>query len=274
MVRVRFSFGSRHTGHIENIRKQRKKFPRVVEEVINKSDIVLEVLDARFIKETRNFEVENIIKKSHKKIIYVLNKIDAADKDELKNINLKPYALVSCTKRIGSSNLRDQIKRAIKDLEYKEKYFVGIIGYPNTGKSSLSNFLVGRPASSVGNEAGITKGLQKIKLTKNIFLLDTPGVISDNEYSMDNNEKISKQVKLGAKSYNRINEPEIAVQKLIDDYKEQITNHYELTFHKDADLILEELGQKIGALKKGGQVNTDLVARKILKDWQNGKIKK
>ena len=84
----------------------------------------------------------------------------------------KPYALVSCTKRMGSKNLRDQIKKIVSQLEFKEKYYVGIIGYPNTGKSSLINLLVGRPASSIGNEPGLTKGLQKVRLTKT-FLYST-----------------------------------------------------------------------------------------------------
>jgi hypothetical protein len=274
MVRVRFSFGSRHTGHLENIRKQKKKFKDVASEVIEKSDIILEVLDARFIEETRNKDIEKKIKDSGKKNIYVFNKIDLVDQNKIRrDFRLKPYVFISCTKRIGSSKLREQIKIIIKKMPYKEKYFVGIIGYPNTGKSSLINFLVGHDASSVGNEAGITQGLQKVKMTKNIFILDTPGVISDVDYSMSNNEKISQQVKLGAKSFNRINEPEIAVQKLINDYGNIINNHYGIPFYEDSDLFLEELGKKIGALKKGGVVNTDIVARKVIKDWQNGEIK-
>lgn len=49
MVRVHYSFGSRHTG---NIKKQRKKYLDVMEEVVRISDVVLEILDARFIEGT------------------------------------------------------------------------------------------------------------------------------------------------------------------------------------------------------------------------------
>ena len=61
MVRVRYSFGSRHTGRIENIKKQRQKYPKIMKDVIAISDIVLEVLDARYIEETRNVEIEEQI---------------------------------------------------------------------------------------------------------------------------------------------------------------------------------------------------------------------
>lgn len=287
MVRVRYSFGSRHTGHIENIKKQRKKIPDIVEEVINKSDIILEVLDARFIEKTRNRTIEKKIKKMKKKIIYVINKTDLeverstvngkqstvnGKRSTVNSKQPKPYALISCTKRMGSKNLRDQIKKIVSQLEFKEKYYVGIIGYPNTGKSSLINLLVGRPASNIGNEAGLTKGLQKVRLTKNIFILDTPGVISENEYSTNVNERTINQNLIGAKNISKIKDPELSVQKLVDLHKEKITNYYGIPFYEDADLFLEGLGVKLGMLKRGGKANTDIVARKVLKDWNDGKI--
>jgi ribosome biogenesis GTPase A len=54
MVKPRYSFSSRHTGKRENIRKQRKKYPSIASEVIGLSDIILEILDAIFIRYTIN----------------------------------------------------------------------------------------------------------------------------------------------------------------------------------------------------------------------------
>ena len=69
MVRVRYSFSSRRTGQIAKINKQREKFPSIMKKVIETSDIVLEILDARFIEETRNHEIEDRIKKEGKKML-------------------------------------------------------------------------------------------------------------------------------------------------------------------------------------------------------------
>ena len=55
-MRVRYSFSSRHTGTIANTNKHRIPIPKMVKEVIRTSDIILEVLDARFIEQTRNKE--------------------------------------------------------------------------------------------------------------------------------------------------------------------------------------------------------------------------
>ena len=60
-MRKRYSFSSRRTGNIKNIRKQRKKYPDVLHEIVETSDIVLQVLDARFIEETRNLDIEEEI---------------------------------------------------------------------------------------------------------------------------------------------------------------------------------------------------------------------
>ncbi|MCG8699644.1 MAG: hypothetical protein MI922_16435, partial [Bacteroidales bacterium] len=73
MVRVRYSFGSRHTGRIANIKKQRVKYPAVMREVIGISDVVLEVLDARFIEETRNVEIEELVDSLGKRLVFVFN---------------------------------------------------------------------------------------------------------------------------------------------------------------------------------------------------------
>ncbi|MCX6750633.1 MAG: hypothetical protein NTZ83_04205, partial [Candidatus Pacearchaeota archaeon] len=95
-MRPRYSFSSRHNRKVKNIRKQRGKYPLLAKKIVQDSDIILEILDARFHQETRNKELEEEIKKKKKKIIYVLNKADLIDKTHL-NLpqDLTPYVLVS-----------------------------------------------------------------------------------------------------------------------------------------------------------------------------------
>ena len=68
--------------------------------LIDMSDIVLEVFDARFAKEMQNKEIEKLIKDRGKKIIYVLNKSDLTRKREK---SLNPRVFVSCKNRTGIS---------------------------------------------------------------------------------------------------------------------------------------------------------------------------
>ena len=120
----------------------KKGFSKATDDVIRKSDIVLEILDARYVSESRNLRTENKIKSYGKKLIYVANKCDLVDKDVLEKQMkaLKPSAFVSAKKHYGMTILKRLI---IKESNKITDPKVGVIGYPNVGKSSIINMLKG-----------------------------------------------------------------------------------------------------------------------------------
>jgi len=307
-MKPRYSFSSRRTRHLNKIKKQKAKYPKLVKDIVKKSDIILEILDARFVDDTRNTELEKEIKNQDKKIIYVLNKSDLAQK---KKLQLNPRVFTSCKTRRGIKKLRDLIKREAKISINKKlnpqnhissvprelkggrafarnstsplilsagasrvgSITVGVIGYPNTGKSSLINLLIGRKSAPVASQAGFTKGMQKLKLTNEIILLDTPGVIPEKEYSNIEKEKIAKYAIVGGRSWTQIKEPELVIANIIKKYPDILENHYKVQAKGDTEILLEELGKKWNYFKKKGQTNEDKTSRKILKEWQEGIIK-
>lgn len=256
------------------MRKQRGKYPSLIKKIIYDSDIILEVLDARFIEETRNLEIEEEIIQQNKRLIYVLNKSDLLLNSK-KKINLSPSILVSCKYRSSIKELRELIKISSKKIKKQsdEKIIVGIIGYPNTGKSSLINLLIGKSSAGVGSEAGFTRGIQKLKLDENILLLDSPGVIPEEKYSHTEKEKIAKQTIFGGRSFSQVKDPELVVAKLIIVYPRVLEKFYNIQANGDSEILIEDLGRKKGFLKKGGLVDIDRTARFILRDWQKGEIK-
>jgi ribosome biogenesis GTPase A len=337
MVRVRYSFGSRHTGRIENIKKQRAKYPDVMKNVIEISDIVLEILDARFVEETRNLAVEEDVLKSGKKLVYVFNKCDLVSLRKLeKNLPrwMRPYVFVSATKGIGLGDLKSRIKmeakrilaarkssgemRTVGDGEKKkhgvagkkvtqvekmamgkrdenwERVHVGVIGVPNAGKSSVINFVTRKGVAKVGGKAGFTKGMQKIRMSENILILDTPGVIPESRYTTEK-KGFAADVKIGARSYGDVRDPEGAVGYLImapepvdsenltedeiatinecERSARAIDRFYGIDARGDSEFLIEELGRKKGFLGKGGVVDEDRTARLVLRDWQEGNIR-
>lgn len=81
---------------------------------------------------------------------------------------------------VGTENLLNILKnyaRVDGDAKTKTLITVGIIGFPNVGKSSLINSLKRCKAAATGNMPGVTKQMQEIQLDKNIVLLDSPGVV-------------------------------------------------------------------------------------------------
>jgi len=260
----------------------RAKFPALADKIIEMSDVILEVLDARFIPETRNLELEENIKKKGKKIIYVFNKSDLIDIQKAKKeeiSSLTPQVFISCITRKGGKELRNKIKITAQNVKipvdkFQNKITIGVIGYPNTGKSSVINYLVGKPAAGIGADAGFTKGIQKVNLTANIVLLDSPGVIPAKEYSSTEVSAFSRHAKVGARSHSQVSNPAVVVSNLVKEYPLVFDKYYKISSEGDAEVLIEKLGRKSGFLKKGNEVDEDKTARLILKDWQEGRIRK
>ncbi len=275
----------KHTSHtrikkLANIKKQRGKYPILAERIVHMSDIILEILDARFITETRNFEIENQIKAENKRIIYVCNKTDLIDMKKInkEEIALSPKVFVSCKQKRGIKELRNKIKilstKTEKPVdELLGKVTVGVVGYPNSGKSSIINLLIGKKTAGTASEAGFTKGIQKVKLTKEIQLLDSPGIIPNKEYSGSKQRAISKHTKLSARSYSQVKNPEIIVSDLMKEFPSVFEDFYKIEAKGDSEILIEKLGKQKSFLKKGNKVNEDKTARMIIRDWQEGKIR-
>jgi hypothetical protein len=278
-MRPRYSFSSRHNRKTENIRKQKAKYPSIAEKIIENSDIVLEILDARFSDETRNEKFENKVLARGKILVYVFNKSDLVKNFQTrKYAELNPKILVSSTGRKGVGNLRILIKKLAKKIDKpvdktSGRITVGIIGYPNVGKSSLINVLIGKSSAGVSPQSGFTKSLQKLRLTENIVLLDSPGVIPEEEYSHTDREKIARHAKVGARDYSKVKEPEMVVFEIMKSHGREIEKFYGVNSDGDSEILIELVGKKKGFFKKGGVVDEDKTARMILKDWQEGRIK-
>lgn len=86
-----------------------------------------------------------------------------------------------------SDALTKVLHKAYKAVKSEEKpvVMVGVVGYPNVGKSSLVNQLKHSNASIVSPQPGTTKTTQEVAMDKKVVLLDAPGVIPKGEEDKD-----------------------------------------------------------------------------------------
>lgn len=247
-----------------------KGFLARVEKVVANSDIVLEVLDARFPNLTRNAMVENLVKRHRKQLVLVLNKSDLVSKKMAENWKRKftseyPVIFVSSTEKNGASFLRN----LIGSLSRGERSRVAAVGYPNTGKSSIINLLCGRHAARTSSTAGFTRGEQLINVTKTLSVWDSPGVIPFEE------EDPFTLVMIGCKNPNQVKDAESIAMQLFEWVKrespESITK-WGLDLKMDGEEMLEAFAVQRNKLKKGGLPDTKTAAALLLQSWQSGKI--
>jgi hypothetical protein len=249
----------------------KQTIPEAVNHVITSSDIVLCVLDARFISETRNLYLESMIKAQNKKIIYILNKADLARNINQKELdNLSPNVIVSCKTRNGVNELRGRIKIISRQLKKTSPVYIGVIGYPNTGKSSVINLILGKKEiAKTSSVSGFTKGVQLLKLSEGIYLFDSPGIIPATERFTE----LVKLAKIGVKTFDRTENPDLFVHELMTQHPGVFERFYDIDAKGDAEKLIEEIGRKNCMLLKKGEIDVERAARMILKDWQIGKIK-
>lgn len=263
-----------------------RAFYKDLVKVIEASDVLLEVLDARDPLGTRCVDIEKMVMKSgpDKRLVLLLNKIDLVPKEALEKW-LKylreelPTVAFKCSTQQQRSNLSDclgadtlikLLKNYSRSHEIKKSITVGLIGLPNVGKSSLINSLKRSHVVNVGSTPGLTRSMQEVQLDKNVKLLDCPGVVmlKSQEYDASVALKNCKRIE---KLDNPIN-PVKEILKLCP--PEQLVTHYKIGSFKlgDVDDFLLKVGTVRGKLKKGGIVDINAAARIVLHDWNEGKI--
>ncbi|XP_041843407.1 nucleolar GTP-binding protein 2 isoform X2 [Melanotaenia boesemani] len=270
------------TGVREEVREeifkkgQSKRIWGELYKVIDSSDVVIQVLDARDPMGTRSKSIEAYLKKEKawKHLIFVLNKCDLIPTWVTKRwvaVLSQEYPTLafhaSLTNSFGKGSLIQLLRQFGKLHTDKKQISVGFIGYPNVGKSSVINTLRSKKVCNVAPIAGETKVWQYITLMRRIFLIDCPGVV----YPSEDSE--SDIVLKGVVQVEKIKNPEEHIGAVLERAKpEYIQKTYRIPTWKSAEDFLEKLALRTGKLLKGGEPDLSTVSKMVLNDWQRGRI--
>eukprot|EP00004_Rigifila_ramosa_P019863 TRINITY_DN5107_c0_g1_i1.p1 TRINITY_DN5107_c0_g1~~TRINITY_DN5107_c0_g1_i1.p1 ORF type:complete len:603 (-),score=177.69 TRINITY_DN5107_c0_g1_i1:12-1790(-) len=281
----------------------RRQYYRDFKKLTEQADVILEVLDARDPIGCRSKAVEEAIMRRYpdKRFILVLNKIDLVPKEnaeqwlsffrqDLPTVlfksstqSQKNHLGQSATKAtqaredqldskecIGASALITILKNYCRNKNIKTAIRVGVIGFPNVGKSSIINSLMRQRAVQAGSTPGLTKNLQEVHLDKHIILLDSPGIV----FSAKGTSVDADIILRNCVNVNAIADLHAPIIKIIERCgAEQLMLLYELPAFSSVAEFLLHIAHKRHMLLKGGIADLDGAAKSVLHDWNGGKIR-
>lgn len=257
---------------------QSKRIWGELHKVVDSSDVVIQVLDARDPIGTRSCFLESFMKRqySHKHMIILLNKADLVPtwvSSRWLQILSKEYPTLifhsSLTNPFGKGSLINLLRQYKALHSDKKTISCGLVGYPNVGKSSVINTLRGKKVSKVAPIPGETKVWQYVTLFRSIFLVDCPGVVHDSTRNSESQAILKGVVRI--ESLRGMAAEYIpALLERVD--KKYIVKTYGIEDWERTDDLLEKLGRKTGKLLKRGEPDVNTVGRMMLNDFQRGKL--
>ncbi len=165
------------------------KFMREQAEIaIETADVILFLVDVRQGLVDADYKVADMLRRSHKPIVLVVNKVDSFEKYmpdvyEFYNLGLGDPQPISASSMLGLGDMLDEVVRyfdeSSKEEVEDERPRIAIIGKPNAGKSSIINKLLGEERVIVSDIAGTTRDAIDTEVIRNgqsYVFIDTAGL--------------------------------------------------------------------------------------------------
>ncbi|MBQ2793567.1 MAG: ribosome biogenesis GTPase YlqF [Clostridia bacterium] len=264
------------------------KTRRMMAECLPQVDLVLELIDARIPRSSRNPEIDKML--AGKPRVTVMTKASLAN-PELNRAWVDYYkrggqetVLTDVITGSGIQELSRAVERvcAEKLERWQSKGMEGrklkamIVGIPNVGKSSLINRLAGGKKAKVENRPGVTVNKQWIPTEIGLDLLDMPGVL----WPRFEDEAIGQNLAMtGAIRDQILDTEEVAMllcARLMEVAPDEFMGRYKLTREEAEGLdsydLFELVGRKRGFLISGGEVNHERTSNMLLEEFRSAKI--
>ena len=262
------------------------KAKRQMQEDIKLIDLVIELVDARIPLSSRNPDIDELGKNKYRLIL--MNKADLADPAESDRWDAffkeKGYYVVQldARKKNGMKQITDVIMEACKEKIERDRrrgiknrpVRAMVVGIPNVGKSTFINSYAGKACAKTGNKPGVTKGKQWIRLSKDVELLDTPGILWP---------KFEDQsVGLNLAFTGAVRDEVMDIEGLACNLMAYLAAHYPAALTARYKLepgaedsgydLLQKAGKNRGFVMRGGEIDTERMAKILLDEFRGGKL--
>ena len=263
------------------------KTRRMIAAEIGHMDAVCEILDARIPLASRNPDVDELT--AGKPRLVVLNRVDQADPGQTRRwaayFREKGYAVLEANAKggAGTAQFAAAVRELLRDkLEaYAQKGQVGrvvrvmVLGIPNVGKSTFINKVARRKTAKAEDRPGVTRSKQWVPVDSTLELLDTPGIL----WPKFDDERVGILLACTGAIKDDILDVETLGCKLMELLAEQapqtIVDRYSVSIpEEECDFLgyelLQQAGKRRGFLLRGGEIDTERMARILLDEFRGG----
>ena len=266
-----------YPGHMTKARRQMQEDLKLI-------DLMIELVDARVPAASRNPDIDELGK--NKARLILLNKSDLADERGndawMEYFKGKGYSVVKVNSRSGAGMkaINSAVQEACKEkIERDRKRGIlnrpvraMVVGIPNVGKSTFINAYAGRACAKTGNKPGVTKGKQWIRLSKQLELLDTPGIL----WPKFEDQEVGKRLAfIGSNKDEILNLEELSLE-LLDyirtNYPGLLNTRYGIEEEGTPVSLLEAVADKRKCLIRGQEIDYAKAAGIVMEEFRNGKI--
>ena len=268
-------------GHMTKTKRQIQASLRLV-------DAVAEIIDARIPVSSRNPDLNQLIQ--NKPRVILMNKCDMANRTATKlwidhyakqgvtalavdcksgrNLNQFPVAV--------NTVMQEKIARMKAKGMKNPTIRVMIVGIPNVGKSSFINRIAKQNRARVEDRPGVTRGNQWFTISKNLEMLDTPGVL----WPRFDDKTVGEHLAFTGAVKDQVVDVELLAVRLLDFLRGLKPAEFISRFgleDMDPDAIdsyalLQIIGKKRGMLISGGEIDTERAAIMLLDEFRAAKL--
>ena len=264
------------------------KTKRQIQASLKLVDAVAEIIDARIPVSSRNPDLNKLIQ--NKPRVILMNKCDMANKTATKmwidhyakqgitaiavdcksgrNLNRFPTAV--------NEVLRERIERLQSKGMKNPTMRIMIVGIPNVGKSSFINKIAKQNRAKVEDRPGVTRGNQWFTISKNLEMLDTPGVL----WPRFDDQIVGEHLAFTGAVKDQVIDTELLAVRLLDflkklkpeDFMERFKLDDAMLDDTDSYELLSIIGKKRGMLVSGGEIDTERAATMLLDEFRAAKL--
>lgn len=264
------------------------KTKRQIQASLKLVDAVAEIIDARIPISSRNPDLNKLIQ--NKPRIILLNKSDMANQtatkmwiDYYKKQGITAIS-VDCKSGRGLNKFPSAVSEVLKEKTDRLKakgmlnptMRIMIVGIPNVGKSSFINRISKQNRAKVEDRPGVTRGNQWFTITKNLEMLDTPGVL----WPKFDDKIVGEHLAFTGAVKDQVLDIEFLAVRLLEFLKSLKTVEFISRFKlEEVDLdnidsyeLLRMIGKKRGMLVSGGEIDTERAAIMLLDEFRAAKL--